>query len=111
MTIRDLADETIAALTANKARSALTVLGIVIGISSVIAMISIGQGAQASIQASIQSIGSNLILVTPGAQRQVGASVSAGRGSAKTLTQADADAIQTSVQNIQAEAPELSSRY
>lgn len=111
MTIKDLFDETFAALTANKARSALTVLGIVIGISSVIAMISIGQGAQASIQASIQSIGSNLIIVTPGAQRTPGQTVSTGRGSAKTLLQSDADAMKTAIANISGVAPELSGRY
>ena len=58
MKIKDTLHETYSALTANKVRSGLTVLGIVIGISSVIAMLAIGQGAQSSIQNSIQSIGS-----------------------------------------------------
>ena len=78
MTIIDILQETYIALSTNKVRSFLTVLGIVIGISSVIAMVAIGQGAQGSIQASIQSIGSNLILVMPGAQRGPGFQVSAG---------------------------------
>lgn len=86
-------------------------LGIVIGISSVIAMLSIGQGAQNSIQSSIQSIGSNLVLITPGAQRGPGMQVSAGRGSAKTLTMDDVEAIKSSVTNIKAVAPEVSGRY
>ena len=86
-------------------------LGIVIGISSVIAMLSIGQGAQNSIQSSIQSIGSNLILVTPGAQRGPGVQFSAGRGTAKTLTLTDVDAIKQQVSNIKAMAPEVSGRY
>ncbi len=111
MTIPDLISETYASLTVNKARSGLTVLGIVIGIGSVIAMVSIGQGAQGSIQKSIQSIGSNLILVTPGAQRGAGVEVSAGRGSAQTLTQADADAIGNQVSLVKAIAPEISKRY
>ena len=65
MTLKDILHETYSALSANKVRSGLTMLGIVIGIGSVIAMLAIGQGAQNSIQSSIQSIGSNLIIVTP----------------------------------------------
>ncbi|PIZ99451.1 MAG: multidrug ABC transporter substrate-binding protein [Candidatus Komeilibacteria bacterium CG_4_10_14_0_2_um_filter_37_10] len=111
MLFTDLIEETSFALLANKARSSLTILGIVIGIGSVIAMISIGQGAQQSIQANIQSLGSNLIMVTPGFQRGVGNTVSAGRGSAQTLVRADADAITQNILNIKAIAPELSGRY
>jgi putative ABC transport system permease protein len=111
MTINDIVQETFSAITVNKARSGLTILGIVIGIGSVIAMISIGQGAQGSIESSIQSIGSNLVLVMPGFQRGAGVQVSAGRGSAQTLTQADADAIQKEITLAKAVAPEISRRY
>jgi putative ABC transport system permease protein len=111
MRIADLLEETYSAVTVNKVRSGLTVLGIVIGIGSVIAMISVGQGAQGSIQSSIQSIGSNLIVVTPGAQRVPGAPVSAGRGSAQTLTLDDASAIDSTVTGITAISPEVSRRY
>jgi putative ABC transport system permease protein len=111
MTTKDLFLETYAALSSNKVRSGLTMLGIVIGISSVIAMVSIGQGAQSSIQASIQSIGANLVMVTPGAQRGAGIQVSAGRGSARSLTQEDADAITSQITLAKAVAPEISSRY
>ena len=111
MTVRDIFEETYTALSANKARSGLTILGIVIGISSVIAMVAIGQGAQGSIQASIQAIGSNLILVMPGAQRGPGFQVSAGRGTARTLPQSDADAITTQITAAKAVAPEISGRY
>lgn len=111
MIIKDIFHETYSALSANKVRSGLTVLGIVIGISSVIAMVSIGQGAQGSIQASIQSIGSNLILVMPGVQRGPGFQVSAGRGSAQTLKQTDADAIISQITLAKAVAPETSGRY
>lgn len=111
MIISDLFQETYMALSANKARSGLTILGIVIGIGSVIAMISIGQGASGSIQSSIQSIGSNLVMVMPSFQRGVGTQVSAGRGSARTLKQGDADAIQKEIALAKAVAPELSSRY
>lgn len=111
MLLADLFHETYSAITVNKVRSGLTILGIVIGIGSVIAMVSIGQGAQGSIESSIQSIGSNLIIVSPGLQRTAGSQVSAGRGSAQTLTQSDVDAIEKEVQQIKAVAPEVSRRY
>lgn len=111
MKVVDLFEETMLALSANKARSGLTMLGIVIGISSVIAMVAIGAGAQSSVQSSIESIGANLIQVSPGAQRSFGGGVSSGRGSAQTLTLADADAIAEEVPLALAVAPEVSSRY
>ncbi len=111
MSINDIFQETYSALLSNKARSGLTVLGIVIGIGSVIAMISVGQGSTASIESSIQSLGSNLLIVSPSFQRGVGMQVSAGRGSARTLKQEDADAIQKEITLVKALAPELSSRY
>ncbi len=107
---RDLIEETYAALSANKVRSSLTVLGIVIGIASVIALTAIGQGAQSSIQSSIQSIGSNLIEVLPGAARQLGFGASGGRGTARSLTLADEDAI-AQVANVAAVSGEYSGRY
>lgn len=106
---RDLFGETIWSLAGNKARSGLTILGIVIGIASVITMMAIGQGAQQSIAASIQSIGSNLLIVMPGAERSGG--VSQGAGSRETLTLEDAKAISESVPGIAGVAPEDSGRY
>lgn len=111
MTFSDLFHETYTALFANKARSGLTTLGIVIGIGSVIAMVSVGQGSSAAIESSIQSLGSNLLMVMPGAQRTVGGGVSSGRGSMQTLKQADADAIADEISLAKAVAPELSGRY
>ncbi len=111
MKTSDLLEESYSALTANKARSGLTILGIVIGIGSVIALVSIGAGAQQSIETNIQSIGSNLILVSPGSQRSFGGGPNAGQGSAQTLTQEDADAIQKEITMAKAVAPELSRRY
>ncbi len=111
MTISDLFEETYSALLLNKTRSGLTVLGIIIGIGSVIAMVSIGQGATGSIQANIQSLGSNLIMVSPGAQRGVGYQVSSGRGSSQTLNLADATAIANEITLAKAVVPELSGRY
>ena len=107
---KDLFEETYWALSANKVRSSLTILGIVIGIASVIAMIAVGQGAQNSIQSSIQSAGANLLTITPGAQRGAGVTVSAGRGSAQTLLGTDATAIMESVPLVSAVSPEFTSR-
>src|SRR5665213_1960916 len=89
MTTKDLFEETTSALLANKVRTGLTILGIVIGIASVIAMVAIGNGSTESIQSSIQSIGSNLIVISPGAQKTPGSTVSTGRGTANTLTMND----------------------
>ena len=101
--------ETYTALMANKVRSGLTMLGIVIGISSVISLVAIGNGTQASIKASIESIGSNLIMVTPGAQRSFGGP-STGRGNAQTLTVEDGQALSTGVSNVDAVAMNVTAR-
>jgi len=109
MKFSDLFQETYFALSANKSRSFLTILGIVIGIGSVIAMVSIGQGASGSIQSRIESIGSNLIQVMPGMQRSGG--ISSGWGSSQTLTQEDAAAIVSGISLAKAVAEEISGRY
>ena len=105
----DLLHETYSALSANKARSGLTMLGIIIGIASVIAMTAIGQGAQNSVSSSIQSMGANLLMIMPGATRSFGGP-SAGRGGAQSLTLADADSISSQVSNVVQVAREVSSR-
>ena len=109
MTTQDLLHETFHSLLSNKVRSGLTMLGIIIGIASVIAMTAIGSGAQKSIQTSIQSIGSNLVMVMPGAQRSFGGPAQA-RGGAQTLTIEDGKAIATKVENISAISFTVSSR-
>ena len=77
MLTSDLFQETYAAVAVNRGRSGLTILGIVIGIASVVALTAIGRGAQDAVQTRIQSIGSNLVLVTPSFQRsRIGAGVS-----------------------------------
>jgi len=111
MIISDLLQETYSAIFMNKVRSGLTILGIIIGIGSVVAMISIGQGAQGQIQSSIESIGSNLIMVMPGFQMGAGSQVRSSRGSAQTLTQKDANAVSEQVSFVEAVAPEISGRY
>ena len=83
--------EALESLSANKLRSMLTVLGIVIGVAAVIAMLSIGRGAEASITSRIESIGTNLVYVSPGSTNESG--VRSAAGSASTLTLDDADAL------------------
>ncbi len=93
-------------LAANKLRSALTMLGIIIGVMAVIAMLSIGRGAQAAITNQINSIGTNLLFVRPGSTQEGG--VRSAQGSAGTLTLEDAQAL-SNVSNVVGVAPELDS--
>jgi macrolide transport system ATP-binding/permease protein len=79
------------ALARNKMRSALTMLGIFIGVAALITMVAVGQGANAAVKEQIESLGTNLLIVVPGATTTSG--VRAGFGSASTLTVADAEAI------------------
>jgi putative ABC transport system permease protein len=88
--------ESLGTLTLNKTRTALAVLGIVIGIGSVIALMSLGQATQQSIQNQIQSLGSNLLTVQPGASSSNG--VRGAAGSRTTLTSDDAKALASSDQ-------------
>jgi ABC-type antimicrobial peptide transport system permease subunit len=80
------------ALARNKLRSALTVLGVFIGVAALVAMVAVGQGANAAVEEQIASLGTNLLVVLPGATTSSG--VRAGFGSASTLTVRDAEAIQ-----------------
>jgi putative ABC transport system permease protein len=79
------------ALRVNKLRSALTMLGIIIGVGAVIAMVSVGSGATDRIHQQIASIGSNVIIIQPGSQNTGG--VKSGNGNSQTLTEDDARAI------------------
>ncbi|MBN1397448.1 MAG: ABC transporter permease [Bacteroidetes bacterium] len=79
------------ALQRNKMRSFLTMLGIIIGVAAVIAMLAIGQGAEYSVKQQIASLGTNVLMIYPGAQQQGG--VRSGAGSAVSLTEDDAIAI------------------
>jgi len=110
MIISDLFQETYTALSANKARSGLTILGIVIGIGSVIAMVSIGQGASGQIQASIEGLGSNLLIVMPGFIQPGRGIVSSGRGAAQTLTNEDINVLKQ-IPGVLYVSPELSRRF
>ena len=110
MKIQDILQETYTALSANKARSGLTILGIVIGIGSVIAMVSIGQGASGQIQSSIEGLGSNLLTVMPGFIQPGRGIVSSGRGSAQTLKNEDIEVLRQ-ISGIAYISPEVQRRF
>ncbi|AOS45546.1 Macrolide export ATP-binding/permease protein MacB [Lacunisphaera limnophila] len=96
------------ALRRSALRSVLTALGIIIGVAAVIAMVSIGNGAKSQVEASIASLGQNLINVFPG--NFTSGAVRGGWGSASSLTIEDAEAIQREVAGVAALTPELRDR-
>jgi putative ABC transport system permease protein len=96
------------ALARNKMRSALTMLGIIIGVGAVIAVVSIGQGAQYIVQQGIQAMGTNAVFISAGSNRAGG--VRQGYGGVKTLTVDDMNAILKEIPLIAQAAPALSSR-
>jgi len=114
MSLRNLLREALLSLTANKGRSGLTILGIVVGIAAVIIMVAMGRGATSYVQGEIAGMGSNLIMVTPG-----GGSMNDGKpggggqgaGAVDTLTMADAEAVASDVSGVQASAPEVQRSY
>lgn len=89
----------------NKMRTFLTMLGIIIGVASVIAMLAIGQGSRNSIQEQIKSLGTNVIIVFPAAQRRGG--VTSAAGSAQLLTQDDVNAIAKQCPDVKYVSPEV----
>src|SRR5262249_17766301 len=91
------------ALGRNKLRSALTMLGIIIGVGAVIAMVSIGQGAQASVQEQIANVGTNLLYVSAGSANSGGMRM--GSGSTTTLTPDDIDAIERECPTVKMATP------
>jgi len=96
-------------LRANKLRSILTMLGIIIGVGAVIAMISIGMGVRDKVQNSIASLGSNLIIITPGATSPSGVRLAAGSNT--TVTNKDSQAIAREVSGVNLVAPSVSKQY
>ena len=94
------------ALIANKMRSALTMLGIIIGVSAVIAMIAVGSGAKQRIQEQIASMGSNLLMVMSGSATSGG--FRGGAGTVPTLTVDDAKAIETEIPGVRYVSPSIS---
>ncbi len=96
-------------LLANRLRSSLTMLGVIIGIGAVIALVAVGRGAQAQTENQLKSLGSNLLYVQNGAAN-FGSPASQGAGSATTLTFDDAQAIAVACSAVKAVAPSLIAR-
>jgi putative ABC transport system permease protein len=92
-------------LRANKMRSFLTMLGIIIGVASVITMVAVGAGAQTQVAQQIRSLGANVLMVIPGAAREGG--VRKESGSRHTLTESDTAAIRSQLPRAQAAAPAI----
>ncbi|MBL8665127.1 MAG: ABC transporter permease [Candidatus Odyssella sp.] len=109
MTYGDCIRASITALKANLLRSILTSLGIIIGISSVIAMVAIGAGAESRVKESIESLGSNIMIVLNGSRTTGGAR--GGTGSNITLTEEDAAALQRDVASVEVAAPSVQGRF
>ncbi|MGM9581015.1 MAG: ABC transporter permease [Anaerovibrio sp.] len=97
------------ALYANKLRSLLTMLGIIIGVGAVIAMVSVGMGVRSNVQESIANLGSNMLIVSPGSSNRGGPRGAAG--SMQTLKYEDAKAIQSKIRNIDFVSPSVSGSY
>ena len=97
------------ALGANKMRTMLTMLGIIIGVASVIALVSVGMGVKSNITSSISSLGSNMLIVTPGASSKGGPRQAAG--SIQTLKYDDAKAIKDKIKDIDYVAPSVMSSF
>jgi putative ABC transport system permease protein len=106
MDYQELTLESVSTLTLNRVRTGLAMLGVIIGIGSVIALMSLGQASQKLVQSQIKSLGSNLLTVMPGAQRTEG--IRGAAGGMTTLTFEDAKAINdssqiTTIKNVAAE--------
>ncbi len=96
------------ALRVNKLRSALTMLGMIIGVAAVIAMIAIGAGAQERVREQIRTLGSNLIMIFPGSTTASG--VRLGTGAAQTLTEDDAVALAREIEGVVVARPRCAAR-
>jgi putative ABC transport system permease protein len=107
MSPRQILRTALTALTTNKFRSFLTILGVVIGVAAVIILMALGEGTQTTIVQRIEALGTNLLFVSPGASSESATGVRGAFGSARTLTLEDAEAL-TEVTSVLAVAPEVS---
>jgi putative ABC transport system permease protein len=108
MKLRILIGLALESILKNKMRAMLTMLGIVIGVAAVIVMVAVGYGARSSIRAQISSLGTNMIVITPGAS--VAGGVSQGAQAFATLTVADAEKVRKESQIVAAVSPVITSR-
>lgn len=109
MLFRESVQIALKALYSNKMRSALTMLGIIIGVAAVIAMVSIGMGVRSNVQESIASLGSNMLIVSPGSSNKTG--VRSAMGSMQTLKYDDAKAIKEKIKGIDYVSPTVNGSY
>src|SRR5437773_9096422 len=105
MLLGEIISVALGALRANKLRSLLTMLGIVIGVAAVIAMVALGTGAQTAVKERIASLGTTLLTITPGQQRGMGV-VLADQNT--KLTMSDSKALEDRAENLTAVQPEIS---
>lgn len=105
MSLRDVLRVAVHALTLNKLRSLLSMLGLIIGVAAVILILSIGRGASAAVAARVDALGTNLLIVSPGAIDVAG--VNQGAGSAVTLTLHDANLIAQTCPDVKYVSPEI----
>ena len=110
MNFNDLLKEAFKSITANKLRSGLTILGIIIGITAVIAMLSIGEGAKRQLAQSVENLGSNQLNILPGFIQPGRGIVSTGRGTAQSLKMKDVEIIKK-IEGVKAVSPEISRRF
>jgi putative ABC transport system permease protein len=103
MKVRGTSQLAFVALAANKVRTGLTMLGVIIGVAAVVTMMAVGAGARARVEAQIQSLGSNLIIVLSGSITTSG--VRLGAGSQLTVTEDDARVIEREIDSVQVAAP------
>ncbi len=103
MRVRGTAQLAFIALAANKVRTGLTMLGVIIGVAAVVTMMAVGTGAQARVEEQIRSLGSNLIVVISGSMTASG--VRLGSGSQLTVTEDDAKAMEREIDSVQVAAP------
>jgi putative ABC transport system permease protein len=105
MNLLDTGRSALRSLRANALRSALTALGIIIGVAAVITMLAIGEGAKRKVAEQLKSLGTNQMIILPGTVTATG--VRLGSGSRNTLTEGDAEAIQAEIPNVFASAPAM----
>jgi len=103
MRVRGTTELALAALAANKVRTGLTMLGVIIGVAAVVTMMAVGAGARDRVEAQIRSLGSNLIIVLSGSITTSG--VRLGAGSQLTITEDDARALEREIESVQVAAP------
>ena len=110
MSFYDLIKEALRSLLSNKLRSGLTILGIIIGITAVIAMLSIGEGARRQLAQNVENLGANQLNVLPGFIQPGRGLVSAGRGTAQSLKMKDVEVIRK-IDGVKAVSPEINRRF